>query len=247
MVTPAAPNLQPLATLPPAQGKISRQLPKLPAEALATMPLPMPLPTLPPEPEPVWEEVAEEAVAEPVYEEIVQEPVYEEFVPDDVIFEDSPPPMETFVQETVWEEPAAPQPRQRQVRRERPVRQAQRRQVEYYEPPRRTAGRNYEQRAAASSSYGSGDQKAAPRYDVNPRPSYPIQARRRGLQGTVTLRVLVDAGGSVADVRLAGSSGHSILDQAAMNSVRSWSFRPGTSGGRPTQMWVEVPVRFALN
>ncbi len=74
-----------------------------------------------------------------------------------------------------------------------------------------------------------------------------MQARRRGLQGKVTLRVLVDVNGGVADVRLAGSSGHSILDQAAMNSVRGWSFRPGTSGGRPKQMWVEVPVSFVLN
>jgi protein TonB len=145
------------------------------------------------------------------------------------------------------------------VRQERRVQQARRQPVEYYERPRRqpveyyerpqrTASRNYEQRAAVpSSSYGSGDQEAAPRYDINPEPSYPMQARRRGLQGTVMLRVLVDAGGSAADVRLAVSSGHSILDQAAMNSVRGWQFTPGMSGGRPRQMWVEVPVRFVLN
>jgi len=107
--------------------------------------------------------------------------------------------------------------------------------------------RHYEQRPAVPSASGSGDREAAPRYDINPKPSYPIQARRRGLQGTVMLKVLVDASGSVADVRLAASSGHSILDRAAMNSVRSWSFSPGLSGGRPRQMWVMVPVRFALN
>lgn len=254
MTVPAAPNLQPLAMLPPAQGRISRQLPRLPAEALAEQPLPQPLQTLPPEPEPVWEEVPEEVVEEPVYEEVVpeevvQEPVYEEFVPDDVIVDDSPPPMETFA-EPVWEEPVAPPPRQqRYVRRERRVRQVRRQPTSSYSPPprRRTVSRNYEQRAAASSSYGSGDREAAPRYDINPEPSYPMQARRRGLQGTVMLKVLVDAGGSVADVRLAGSSGHSILDRAAMNAVRSWSFTPGMSGGRPKQMWVMVPVRFALN
>ena len=233
IAVPVGLNLQPMTVPPPAQGRIFRQLPKLPvaAEALTKQYLPQPLQTLPPEP--VWEDVAEEAVPEEVIEEIVELPVQETL------------PKEVFEEEPVWEEPVAPLPRQHYVQQKRRV--VRRQPVEYYEQPRRTARRNYEQRPAASSSYGSDDREAAPRYDINPQPAYPIQARRRGLQGTVMLKVLVDAGGSVADVRLAESSGHSILDQAAINAVRGWIFTPGTTGGRPKQMWVMVPVRFVLN
>jgi protein TonB len=67
------------------------------------------------------------------------------------------------------------------------------------------------------------------------------------LQGTVILKVLVDTSGGVLDLRLASSSGHRILDRAAINSVRGWRFTPGMSDGRPKKMWVRVPVRFALN
>ncbi|MCA9773805.1 MAG: energy transducer TonB, partial [Myxococcales bacterium] len=42
------------------------------------------------------------------------------------------------------------------------------------------------------------------------------------------------------------SSGHAILDEAAVESVRRWRFRPGLRGGRPADAWVEVPVRFSL-
>jgi protein TonB len=63
----------------------------------------------------------------------------------------------------------------------------------------------------------------------------------------VTIEALIDVSGRVADLRLYSSSGHSILDKAALNSVRGWSFQPGMVGGRRKQMWVKVPVRFELN
>ena len=46
-----------------------------------------------------------------------------------------------------------------------------------------------------------------PDYQVNPKPPYPLIARRIGAQGEVLLRVLVRQDGSVAAVELAQSSG----------------------------------------
>ena len=85
-----------------------------------------------------------------------------------------------------------------------------------------------------------------PAYGHNPPPPYPRVARRRGLEGTVLLRVLVDDHGRPARVRLVRSSGRRILDRAAVRAVRAWRFVPGQRAGRPAAMWVEVPVSFRL-
>ncbi len=89
-------------------------------------------------------------------------------------------------------------------------------------------------------------QQATPLYRVNPPPEYPRLARRRGLEGTVLLEVLVDRNGRVLEVSVQTSSGHSILDRAAIRGVRSWRFSPGTIDGQPSDMRVRVPVRFHL-
>ena len=88
--------------------------------------------------------------------------------------------------------------------------------------------------------------EATPLYRRNPVPEYPLIARKRGYQGTVVLEVLVDREGKVKDLTLSASSGYSVLDQAALTSVKAWLFDPGTRGGDKVEMWVKVPVRFQL-
>ncbi len=89
--------------------------------------------------------------------------------------------------------------------------------------------------------------EAAPLYKTNPPPQYPRLARRRGLEGVVMLEAQIDSNGRVIDLRIFTSSGHTILDKAALKSVRKWQFSPGTIGGRAQSMWVKVPVRFKLS
>ncbi len=88
--------------------------------------------------------------------------------------------------------------------------------------------------------------KAVPLYEHNPAPRYPALARKRGIEGTVLLNVLVDRHGKVADLQIAETSGHKILDKAAIRAVERWIFSPGTTNNENTDMWVHVPVRFAL-
>lgn len=109
------------------------------------------------------------------------------------------------------------------------------------------AGQGHRTGGLSGTGAGSGDQEAAPLYASNPPPEYPPQARRRGLQGVVTIEALIDVSGRVADLRPFSSSGHGILDKAALKSVRSWQFTPGIIGGKTKEMWVKVPVRFELN
>ncbi|MDZ7695970.1 MAG: energy transducer TonB [Deltaproteobacteria bacterium] len=88
---------------------------------------------------------------------------------------------------------------------------------------------------------------ARPDYQSNPVPPYPSSARRRGYEGTVTLKVLVDREGKVADCKVHDTSGYGMLDRAALHAVRDWRFIPGKKGDEHIEMWVMVPVRFELN
>jgi periplasmic protein TonB len=87
---------------------------------------------------------------------------------------------------------------------------------------------------------------AVPLYLRNPPPEYPPAARRRGYEGTVVLEVLVDRKGKVRDQRLFESSGHDLLDRAAMRSVKGWEFEPARHGEEAVEMWVKVPLTFRL-
>lgn len=84
-------------------------------------------------------------------------------------------------------------------------------------------------------------------YLNNPAPGYPDTARRARQEGTVSLRVLVTSGGRASEVQLAGSSGVSSLDQAAIRAVRRWRFTPARQNGQAISAWVRVPIRFKLN
>ena len=102
---------------------------------------------------------------------------------------------------------------------------------------------------AAGAAGGDGDPNSIAHADYanNPPPAYPALARRREQQGTVTVRVLVGADGSVERAEVADSSGFDALDEAALETVRSrWRFVPARHGGLAVESWVLVPIRFAL-
>jgi protein TonB len=84
-------------------------------------------------------------------------------------------------------------------------------------------------------------------YLNNPRPAYPLAARRRGDQGTVLIRVLVTADGVATSVGLEKTSGHPSLDEAALAAVKSWRFIPARQGGQAIESPYVVPVVFRLD
>jgi protein TonB len=101
--------------------------------------------------------------------------------------------------------------------------------------------------AHAPRKGGGGGLSARPDYGANPKPPYPMLARRRGEQGLVLLRVHVRVDGSVAEAEIKQSSGSTLLDDAALHTVReSWRFIPAQLDGIPVESWVEVPIRFVL-
>jgi len=89
--------------------------------------------------------------------------------------------------------------------------------------------------------------RAQPKYKQNPAPEYPSLARKRGWQGKVVLEVVIQADGSVEQVRLHSGSGFALLDKAAIASVGQWRFWPEMHDGKGVPSKVLVPVNFSLN
>lgn len=83
-------------------------------------------------------------------------------------------------------------------------------------------------------------------YLNNPAPNYPQMARRRRQEGTVILNVLVSKLGTAKQISISNSSGYSLLDESAMNAVRSWKFIPAKQGDLALEMSVKVPIKFQL-
>ncbi len=98
---------------------------------------------------------------------------------------------------------------------------------------------------ALSRASSGVDSRLTPRVLINPAPEYPSDALVRRLSGVVLLRVVVDASGTVTDVRVVRSSGVPSLDQSALDAVRRWQFLPARDPAtRPRR--VNVPVEFVL-
>ena len=83
-------------------------------------------------------------------------------------------------------------------------------------------------------------------YLNNPPPAYPMAARRMGWQGRVVLNVEVLASGLPGQVRLYRSSGHDVLDNAAIQAVRGWRFTAARQDGQVVTKWFLVPIPFIL-
>jgi len=63
-----------------------------------------------------------------------------------------------------------------------------------------------------------------------PKPRYPRRALRRGLQGAVLVKIFIDEFGTPYDSKLLKSSGHQVLDDAALKGALDWRFKPARSG-----------------
>ncbi|HVS74921.1 MAG TPA: TonB family protein [Candidatus Acidoferrales bacterium] len=75
-------------------------------------------------------------------------------------------------------------------------------------------------------------------------PVYPPLARKGSISGDVVIRVQVEADGSVSSMKVI--SGHALLRQAAMDSLRTWKYQPATLDGKPVAMQTTVTVQFRM-
>lgn len=75
---------------------------------------------------------------------------------------------------------------------------------------------------------------------------YPAIAVEQEIQGTVQLRFVVEANGSIGDVQVIKSL-ESHCDKEAIRVVKSLPrFIPGKQQGRPVRVWFTLPVRYSI-
>ena len=75
-----------------------------------------------------------------------------------------------------------------------------------------------------------------------PKPSYPDEARDKGLQGRVVIRLHVDEQGKVESTDIV--SGNPILAKAAAEAFQKWRFKPFIRDGKPVRVSTELPFLF---
>jgi TonB family protein len=76
--------------------------------------------------------------------------------------------------------------------------------------------------------------------------NYPKLAQKRNWQGKVMLSLRVTANGEINNVRIKNSSGYSILDQAAINSLIKIGYLPQVSSWLPYDIDLKLPVLYQL-
>ena len=110
------------------------------------------------------------------------------------------------------------------------------------------------QTTSTSSANSASGPAAAPTTDAdykasylkNPKPPYPPLAVKMRLEGKVTLMAEVLPNGRAGKVAIESSSGHDLLDQSALQTVKQWQFTPARKDGVIITQVVRIPINFNL-
>lgn len=89
-----------------------------------------------------------------------------------------------------------------------------------------------------------GDVKAPERI-VAPQPQYTEIARKARIQGVVIVQAIIDKEGNVTNVKVLKGLPMG-LEEAAVNAIKQWKFRPATLNGKPVVVYYNLTVNFKL-
>lgn len=95
--------------------------------------------------------------------------------------------------------------------------------------------------AVSGNSQGLNATQAKHRALYAPRPEYPLAARTRHWTGAGIFACNIRPDGTVASVDVLRSTGHQILDQAAITAFQQWRFQPGD------MKLIKIPIDFWMN
>jgi len=83
----------------------------------------------------------------------------------------------------------------------------------------------------------------APVLEEHSEPSYPIDALRERIGGTVGLELIVDETGQVIDAKVVQPAGHG-FDEAALAAVKGWKFSPARQNDVPIRATIQLALPF---
>jgi protein TonB len=87
------------------------------------------------------------------------------------------------------------------------------------------------------------DVQVIPKLSRHVPPQYPFTLPTHGVEGSVMLRVVVLAGGSVGEVSVESST-NAEFEPSAVEAVRHWKFEPALRDNVPVACRIRVPVEF---
>jgi TonB family protein len=101
--------------------------------------------------------------------------------------------------------------------------------------------------AQAEQVYKPGDGVTLPVVVHEVKPDYTPEAMQKKIQGSVFMRCVVLADGTVGDMAITQSLDSEFgLDRQAGRAARQWLFKPGSKDGKPVAVEIEIEMRFAL-
>ena len=75
---------------------------------------------------------------------------------------------------------------------------------------------------------------------------YPSMSQDEGEEGTVKLSIIVEANGSVSEVKVTQSTNHQRLDAAAVRAAQGAVYRPKSINGTPARTRFTASYEFKL-
>jgi TonB family protein len=78
------------------------------------------------------------------------------------------------------------------------------------------------------------------------QPEYPPRELIDGIEGEVTVEILVNEEGWVENAWVLSAIGPKSFEQSSLAAVRQFRFKPPLEDGEPIQMWIRFHVRFKL-
>ena len=75
-------------------------------------------------------------------------------------------------------------------------------------------------------------------------PDYPTLARAARVLGAVTLESTINKDGRVTDLKVL--KGHPLLNEAALQAVRQWRYKPHEVNGQPVEAATTIAINFVL-
>ncbi len=78
------------------------------------------------------------------------------------------------------------------------------------------------------------------------RPEYPPEELKEGVEGDVTVELYIDDAGVVESAWVLIATGPPNFEQASLDAVRQFRFKPPLKEGRPMPMWIRFQIRFRI-
>jgi protein TonB len=113
-----------------------------------------------------------------------------------------------------------------------------------------------DQAAPASHALQVGGGITPPTPIYQPEPAFTKEARKQHVSGVTTVSIVVDTQGNPVNVHIIKSIADTVdekhraaalmLDQAAVDAVKKYKFKPAMKNGKPVAVYLNVEVKFQL-